>query len=269
MSLPLFQVDAFAPQPFSGNPAAVCILSDQRTDNWLQDVASEMNLSETAFVRSLDGEFELRWFTPTQEVDLCGHATLATAHVLWQEGLAEPSQPIKFQTRSGVLTAAFRDDLIELDFPRTRVEPCPPPPGLLEALGADAEFVGRSCFDFLVELENESALRALQPNFAELSRIETRGVIATCRSSNSEFDFMSRFFAPSAGVNEDPVCGSAHCSLADFWSQRLGKDTMLAYQASERGGVVRVRVVDERVFLGGTAVTVLKGKLVAAVVKMD
>jgi PhzF family phenazine biosynthesis protein len=259
MTVPLFQVDAFTDQPFSGNPAAVCILPAWREDRWHQAVAAEMNLSETAFlVKNADG-FHLRWFTPKLEVDLCGHATLASAHVLWQQGLA--GEEIRFSTRSGTLKASRQGKDIELDFPLKPEQPAAPPPGLVEALGVTPTYIGKNQFDYLVEVESDAVLRAMLPDFKRLSAIPVRGIIVTSRSADSKFDFVSRFFAPASGVDEDPVTGSAHCCLGDFWRKRLGKSEFVAYQASARGGVVRVRVTKDRAYLGGRAVTVMKGEL--------
>lgn len=255
------QIDAFADRPFVGNPAAVCLLHESRSEHWMQAIATEMNLSETAFVRPLDDDYELRWFTPTIEVDLCGHATLAAAHALWSEGMLEHDEEIRFHTRTGLLSCGLNGDLIELDFPATPVEPCDSPPKLCEALGIQPLLSGRSIFDALVMVETEQALRALRPDFRLLEEIPVRGVIVTSPADEPQFDFVSRFFAPAVGVNEDPVTGSAHCALAPFWAERLGKTEMLAYQASVRGGIVRVRVAGDRVILGGHAVTVLKGLL--------
>src|SRR6266852_4170254 len=262
MTLPLFHVDAFTDQPFSGNPAAVSLLQSWRDDRWMQQVAHEMNLSETAFlVKNAEG-FELRWFTPKVEVDLCGHATLASAHVLWQEGMVKPSDNICFKTKSGILKAARKGEEIELDFPLAPEEPAQPPADFLAALQVTPEYVGKSCFDYLVHVESERTLRALAPDFKLLAKVSARGVIVTSRSSEPRFDFVSRFFAPACGIDEDPVTGSAHCCLGAFWRKRLGKSEFLAYQASERGGVVRVRVNETRAFLGGKAVTVTKGELI-------
>ncbi|MBM4091731.1 MAG: PhzF family phenazine biosynthesis protein [Planctomycetes bacterium] len=261
MPIPLLQVDAFTDRPFSGNPAAVCLLREPQADDWMQAVAAEMNLSETAFlVRENDG-YRLRWFTPKVEVELCGHATLASAHVLWTEERVPPDKPIHFHTRSGLLKAVRRGSLIELDFPSDPPSDGSPSADLLSALGVAAEYVGNGKFDFLVEVASEDAVRSVSPDFARLAQIEVRGVIVTARSSSPEYDFVSRFFAPWAGINEDPVTGSAHCCLAPYWQARLGKSEMTAYQASARGGVVRVRVHGDRVILGGQAVTVLKGSL--------
>jgi PhzF family phenazine biosynthesis protein len=262
--LPLIQVDAFTDRPFRGNPAAVCLLDGAREGEWMQDVAREMNLAETAFlVARAAGGFDLRWFTPTVEVDLCGHATLASAHVLWETGRLAEGHPARFHTASGLLTCEQRDGWIEMDFPATAPIESELPPGLADALGAQPLYAGRSPFDYLVELESEDAVRQLQPDFGVLRRFGVRGIIVTSRAAGDEYDFVSRFFAPASGIDEDPVTGSAHCALGPFWSQRLGKAAFVAYQASPRGGVVRVRVEGDRVLLGGQAVTVLRGELVA------
>jgi PhzF family phenazine biosynthesis protein len=279
MPLDLYQVDAFTDRPFAGNPAAVCLLSGARDPRWLQDVAREMNLSETAFLYPVlkgdakpgfqEGDWHLRWFTPATEVELCGHATLASAHVLWQTGRLAAGETARFHTLSGLLTAGQKaDGWIELDFPARRVEAVEPPDGLLAAFGLQAAvFVGKSRYDYLLELPAEDAVRAAAPDFAALRHLPVRGVIVTARADAPPFDIVSRFFAPGAGVDEDPVTGSAHCTLGPYWATKLGKDEMLAYQASARGGVLRVRVDGERegrerVLLGGQAVTVLEGKLV-------
>ncbi len=264
MRAPLFQVDAFTDRPFAGNPAAVCILAEEREDAWLQAVACEMNLSETAFLLRQDSRWRLRWFTPTVEVDLCGHATLASAHVLWEAGYADPSETLVFRTKSGELSAARRDEVIELDFPAEPASPAEPPAGLTEALGvAAARFVGRNRLDFLIELGTERSVRDARPDFPALAVAcpSTRGVIITAPADGPEFDFVSRFFAPAVGIDEDPVTGSAHCCLGPFWAKRLGKLELAGFQASKRGGAVFVRVGDSRVALGGRAVTVLRGEL--------
>jgi PhzF family phenazine biosynthesis protein len=261
MTIPLFHVDAFADRPFSGNPAAVCLLPVERAGRWMQQVAAEMNLSETAFLlRKADG-YRLRWFTPTAEVDLCGHATLASAHVLWQEGLAPAGEPIHFATRSGMLAATRSGDGIELDFPQEPAQQAAAPPELTAGLGVPLVYAGRNRFDFLVEVDSEAALRALAPDFRLLRRVPVRGIIATSNSADPRFDFVSRAFFPRIGVNEDPVCGSAHCCLGPYWAKRLGKDALVAYQASARGGVVQVRLAGGRAFLGGRAVIVARGSL--------
>jgi predicted PhzF superfamily epimerase YddE/YHI9 len=261
MALTIVQVDAFADRPFRGNPAAVCVLPAPRDDAWMQDLAREMNLAETAFLHPQDGAYELRWFTPTVEVALCGHATLASAHVLWESGFLPSDRQARFHTKSGLLTADRRGDWIELDFPVTRPAAAPPPEGLGAALGATPRWVGRSRFDYLVELDSEEQVRGLTPDLAALGRVEARGVIVTSRSATAGYDFVSRFFAPRTGVPEDPVTGSAHCALTPFWSERLGRTTMTGYQASARGGIVRVRLAGDRVVLGGQAVTVMRGEL--------
>lgn len=263
MGMPLFLIDAFTSRPFAGNPAAVCLLPAARDAAWMQAVAAEMNLSETAFlVRQADG-FNLRWFTPAVEVDLCGHATVASGHFLWESGQLPPEETARFHTRSGWLTATRRGDWIELDFPAKPAQQTTPPSDLFEALGiARARFVGKSSFDYLIELDDERMVRALKPDFNRLQKVEARGIIVTSTSATPEFDFVSRFFAPASGVNEDPVTGSAHCTLTPFWAARLGKSIMTGFQASKRGGVVRVTLQGERVLLGGQAFTVLRGELV-------
>jgi PhzF family phenazine biosynthesis protein len=264
LGVPLFWVDAFTDRPFAGNPAAVCLLDRWASDDQLSGLASELNLSETAYLVPEDGGYRLRWFTPAVEVDLCGHATLASAFVVWHVGKVAPDQPIKFLTRSGALSAARRGEVIELDFPLKAPVKTRPPAGLVEALGIAPAYVGRSQLDYLVEVESESDLRGMAPDFRRLTHVDCRGVIVTARSAREEFDFVSRFFAPASGVDEDPVTGSAHCTLAPFWGDRLRKNEMRAYQASKRGGIVNVRLQGDRVLLGGTAVLVAKGELVAA-----
>lgn len=256
-----FIVDAFTDRPFAGNPAAVVPLTKWKDDVWLQNVAMEMNLSETAFFAPIENGFHLRWLTPKVEVDLCGHATLATAKVIGQLGLVKPGEVIRFQSRSGTLMARLVDDQIELDFPLKKEEATTAPAGLLEALGANSKYVGKNSFDYLVEVESESVVRKLTPDFKQLASLGCRGVIVTARSDDPRFDFVSRFFAPGAGIDEDPVTGSAHCCLAGFWSKRLGKTKFVAYQASARGGVINVELVGDRVLLGGQAVIVAHGEL--------
>lgn len=255
------QVDAFTDRPFAGNPAAVFLLATAQDEAWMQSVAREMNLAETAFlVRRSDG-FDLRWFTPLCEVDLCGHATLASAHTLWEDGYLSGDSVARFHTRSGVLTAERQDGLIWLDFPATPAKPASPPPELVKGLGVPLGFVGRTPFDYLAEVSTEETLRALKPDLTMLGTLLVRGTIVTARSSSPGYDFISRFFAPGAGVPEDPVTGSAHCALAPFWAERLGRSELTGYQASPRSGVVRVRLSGDRVLLGGTAVTVVRGEL--------
>ncbi|HSH83450.1 MAG TPA: PhzF family phenazine biosynthesis protein [Herpetosiphonaceae bacterium] len=260
MVLRITQIDAFTDTPFAGNPAAVCLLPRPYSAQWMQALAREMNLSETAFlVEQADG-YDLRWFTPAVEVDLCGHATLASAHFLWEAGVLRSEEQARFHTRSGLLTADRRGDWIELDFPSKLEEPVPAPPGLVEALGVEPVYVGRNEFDYLVELDSEGRVRGLRPDFAALAALGVRGIIATSRAA-APYDFVSRFFAPGSGIDEDPVTGSAHCCLGPFWSTRLHKQEFLAFQASPRGGIVRVRLQGDRVILGGQAVTILSGEL--------
>lgn len=262
MPFPLFTVDAFTAKPFAGNPAAVCLLpaGDWPDSEWMQAVAAEMNLSETAFVKPIaDGMFGLRWMTPTVEVDLCGHATLASAHVLFETGRA--TGPVRFETRSGILSASNADGVIELDFPLGTITKADPPPGMLDALGVAAKYVAKTTFDYLVQVESAAIVRAATPDFAGLKNTEARGVILTATSDDPKYHFVSRFFAPQAGINEDPVTGSAHCALANFWGTRLNKSAMTGYQASNRGGVVGVRIYHDRCFLLGNAVTVAAGEL--------
>lgn len=265
MALTIYQVDAFSDKPFAGNPAAVCILPEPGDAQWMQQVATEMNLSETAFLYRQDDGYSLRWFTPAVEVDLCGHATLASAHILWEAGHLQASAQARFFTHSGLLTADRKGDWIEMDFPAKLEEQTDAPPDLLQALGVpvnSARYVGKNVFDYLVEVASEDIVRGLLPNFSLLSSVQARGVIVTSRASTPGYDFVSRFFAPQVGVNEDPVTGSAHCCLTPYWSRHLGKSEMVAYQASPRGGVLRVRASGDRVQLGGQAVTVLRGDLV-------
>jgi len=227
----------------------------------MRSVAREMNLSETAFLTPHDGGYQLRWFTPAVEVDLCGHATLASAHILWEEAHLAAGEQARFHTRSGLLLAARQGDWIEMDFPAKPEQPVDAPAGLAAALGLEPVYVGRNQFDYLLEVASPDALRALQPDFGALRKLPVRGIIVTARSDTPEFDFLSRFFAPGAGIDEDPVTGSAHCCLGPYWSRRLAKAELRAYQASARGGVVRVRCAADRVHLGGQAVTVLRGEL--------
>ena len=267
MSLAITQVDAFTDTPFRGNPAAVCLLPSERDAAWMQLVAREMNLAETAFLvrrGGEDGGFGLRWFTPTVEVDLCGHATLASAHVLWEENHLPAGETARFHTRSGLLTAARRDGRIWLDFPALPEVPADAPDDLARALGAPIRYFGVNPIDSLAEVDSEETLGALRPDLVALRRLGGRGLIVTCRAraGSSGYDFASRFFAPGAGIDEDPVTGSAHCCLGPFWSARLGKTEMTGYQASERGGFVAVRCNGARVELGGNAVTVMRGALV-------
>lgn len=264
MGIRIVTVDAFTEVPFTGNPAAVCILPEPRPDEWLRHVAREMNLSDTAFLLRRDDGFDLRWLTPSVEVDLCGHATLASAHVLWEDGQLPVGVQARFHTRSGLLTADRRGEWIELDFPVNTPILTEPPPSLLIALGVTAPAaVTKNAFDYLVEVESESELRALRPDHTLLQQIPVRGVIVTARSASPAFDFVSRFFAPASGIDEDPVTGSSHTALGPYWGAKLGKTEMIAYQASPRGGVVRLRLAGDRIVLGGQAVTIMHARLLA------
>jgi PhzF family phenazine biosynthesis protein len=266
MPAPIYTVDAFTARAFAGNPAAVCLLGASPVDDaWMQAVAREMNLSETAFVRKRDdGDFDLRWFTPAVEVDLCGHATLASAHVLWEAGRLPSDRAARFHTRSGLLTAVRvgDDGAIAMDFPAKPATKADAPSGFVEALGVRPIFVGSNRMDYLVEVEDEAAVRAVRPDLRALKAVAARGIIVTARSRSPEFDFVSRFFAPASGVDEDPVTGSAHCCLGPFWGERLGKNKLVGYQASARGGVVGVEVRGARVVLSGSAVTVARGEII-------
>jgi predicted PhzF superfamily epimerase YddE/YHI9 len=253
-------VDAFTERPFAGNPAAVCVMARPAEETWMRAVAREMNLSETAFLFPEGDGYRLRWFTPAVEVRLCGHATLASAHVLYETGRLAPDAEARFDTLSGRLAARRDGSTIVLDFPAKPVASTPAPPGLVAALGAEPRFVGSNNMDFLVELASPAEVRALVPDFRALKQLPIRGVMATARGE-APYDFVSRFFAPGAGVDEDPVTGSAHCALGPFWADRLGKTEVVGHQVSARGGVVRVICRGERVGLAGHAVTVSRGEL--------
>ena len=262
MPIPISVVDAFTERPFRGNPAGVCLPPRDMDAAWMQAVAAEINLAETAFLRPREADaFDLRWFTPQVEVDLCGHATLASAHRLWEDGLA--AGPIRFHTRSGVLSAFRGGDVIELDFPASPPVESRAPAGLAEALGAPFVWTGTNDLgDLVVEMADERAVRNLEPDFAALGGIPARGIAVTAEATlpDADYDFVSRFFAPRVGIDEDPVTGSAHCALAPFWSARLGRGELTGWQASARGGIVRTRIAGDRVVLGGRAVTVWKGE---------
>ena len=264
MPVPIYQVDAFTSEPFRGNPAGVCLLETARDEAWMQAVAAEMNLSETAFVvPRADGTFDLRWFTPAAEVELCGHATLAASHILWEIERLDASEQARYYTRSGLLTADRLDDgRVELDFPAIPSAACDAPDGLLDGLDVGhAVHVARPRTDYLVEAGSEQVVRTLRPDMSALKALDVRGVIVTARSESPDFDFVSRFFAPGVGIDEDPVTGSAHCALAPYWADKLGKTEMVGFQASSRGGVVHARLTGDRVKLAGSAVTVIRGEL--------
>jgi PhzF family phenazine biosynthesis protein len=264
MSVNIVQVDAFTSKPFAGNPAAVCVLPAPPDEQWMRNVASEMNLSETAFLHPENGSYRLRWLTPAIEVDLCGHATLASPHVLWEDGHIKPDAEARFHTRSGLLTCVRKGDWIEMNFPAKLAEPADAPPQLAGALGTGLTWVGRNAFDYLVQVANEATVRSMNPNHHLLRQLGVRGVIVTAAAAQTGgYDFVSRFFAPGSGIDEDPVTGSAHSALAPFWGARLGKTEMTGFQASARGGVVKVRLLGDRVYMSGQAVTVMRGELLA------
>jgi PhzF family phenazine biosynthesis protein len=262
MSPPLYHVDAFTGEPFSGNPAAVCLLEEEASAGWMQAVAREMNLSETAFVRPRGEHFGLRWFTPAVEVDLCGHATLASAHILWESGRADRARTLRFETRSGILGAKAVGDWIELDFPADSPRSGASLEGLERALGTGALWSGRGRDYHLVEVASEENLRGLRPDFRALEKV-TPAVCVTAPADLDEYDFVSRFFAPGFGIDEDPVTGSAHCLLGPYWARRFGRQELVGYQASKRGGVVRLQMAGERVLIRGQAVTVARGTLLS------
>jgi PhzF family phenazine biosynthesis protein len=266
MPIPIYQVDSFTEKPFAGNPAGVCVLdrasSEAADENWMQNVAAEMNLSETAFIFKKDDGYSLRWFTPEVEVEMCGHATLATAHILWTEGYEREDNELSFHTMSGVLKARMVEGWIQLDFPQRPESEVDAPAGLLKALGIKPVYVGKNAFDYFVGVGSEDEVKEVSPDFSMLRELEVRGVIVTAKAEESaEYDFVSRFFAPGAGIDEDPVTGSAHCCLAPYWGTKLGKDEMVGFQTSARGGMVRVKLAGDRVLLGGKAVTVFAGHL--------
>jgi PhzF family phenazine biosynthesis protein len=259
MNIPIYTVDAFTDRQFSGNPAGVCLLTGNISDELMQNIAFEMNLAETAFLSKNDDAYNLRWFTPTSEVDLCGHATLASSHILWEKQYEDINTRLKFNTKSGVLTASHTQEGIELDFPLIPEHAVETPKGLVKALGAEPIYTGMTKWNFLVELDSEETVRNVKPDFDALQSLNAWGTIITARSSMKGYDFVSRFFAPEKGIQEDPVTGSAHCALGPYWMKKLGKNTFKAYQASERGGTLVVRVQGDRVYLTGNAVTVIEG----------
>jgi len=252
----IYQVDAFTDRIFKGNPAGVCILPGPAEEQWMQDIAMEINLSETAFLYKQANGFNLRWFTPETEVDLCGHATLASAHILWETGILQCESEAVFFTKSGILSARKKEDYILLDFPSEEDTQADAPEDLKKSLGVPFTYCGRNRMDFIVEVDGEETVRALEPDIESLKRLDVRGVIVTSLSSSPENDFVSRFFAPGAGIPEDPVTGSAHCCLGPYWKRILGKNELTAYQASKRGGILKLVVNGDRVYIGGKAVTV-------------
>lgn len=265
----IFQVDAFTDKPFAGNPAAVCLLEIEQPDSWMQHMAAEMNLSETAFLlrEGDDPTFRLRWFTPTTEVSLCGHATLASAHILFEESILAPDEQAIFLTKSGALKATKHEKWIEMVFPSRIVTPIEHKAELSEALGVEPKLTAKHSEGtgnlYLVEVNSDREVSELQPDFRKLSETDAEAVIVTSISSESAYDFVSRFFAPAFGIDEDPVTGSAHCYLAPYWAEKLGKEELVGFQASRRTGIIRCRPTPDAVFLKGRAVTVLKGDIMA------
>ncbi len=256
-----FIVNAFTDSPNGGNPAAVCLAEKKLTENLMQKIAADFGLSETAFISKKNGVYGLRWFTPEIEVDLCGHATLASAHILWEQKIVVPDAAIFFDTRSGRLGVEKQNELNVMDFPREDAVKANCPVELKEGLGAELLYTGKNRFDYITEVKSEEILRNLKPDFEILMKLETRGIIVTSASDSNDYDFVSRFFAPKAGIPEDPVTGSAHCCLTPYWSERLNKTKLTGFQASEREGTVYTQLTNERVLLGGNAVTFSTGKL--------
>lgn len=264
MKLPIFTVDAFTNEPFKGNPAAVCLLTEDIPTSLMQSIAFELNLAETAFVlKEKDSDaYSLRWMTPNSEVDLCGHATLATSHIMWQEGICKKDETINFNTRSGLLTAKYISGKITLDFPSIPQKKIEYSPELIDAIGgAKPKYVGMTKWNYLIELESEDDIINLKPNFDIMLTLPGWGTIITAKAEEKRYDFVSRFFAPEKGIQEDPVTGSAHCALGPYWQGRLGKDSFIAYQASERGGTLGIKINGDRVMLSGEAVTVISGEI--------
>ena len=257
----IFTVDSFTSEAFSGNPAAVCILEDSISDELMQKIAAEMNLSETAFVSRNGSSFSLRWFSPMCEVDLCGHATLASAHILWQEGILGKSEKAVFETRGGILEAKKTDEKIEMFFPVDEPREVDCPDELVMAIHYQPGYVGKCKFDYLAVYENEKIIREIHPDLAHVKNLGSRGLIVSSKSDSDNYDFVSRFFGPNAGIDEDPVTGSAHCCLAPYWSKVLNKNSLTGYQASKRGGIVHTKLYNDKVILSGNAVTVMKSEI--------
>ena len=261
MGQTIYQVDSFTRHPFAGNPAGVCLLTTSRPEDWMQSLAAEMNLSETSFMEATADGFSLRWFTPTQEMNLCGHGTLASAHILWETGVLRRNDPARFQTRSGLLTVRNRGDWLEMDFPAWQSEKTETPEALEKALGTPILEFRRNEQYGMALLESVAALREIKPDFLLLKTLPLDGVFVTARDNGQPYDFQSRVFVPNVGINEDPVTGGAHCMLTPFWSERLGKTDMTAYQCSQRGGMLKVGLRGDRVCLSGQAVTVFSAEL--------
>lgn len=263
---PIFQVDAFTSTPFGGNPAGVCLLTEIAPETWMQAVAAEMNVSETAFLNRTHNGFSIRFFTPRVEVSLCGHATLASAHVLFETGLAATDEQISLVASGGELSAQLDGGWIVLDFPACSIDDCEPPDLITEALNKNPTSCHRfGQWGYLVTMDDEATVRSLQPDFATMVAADLGLVVATAPADDPDFDFVSRCFAPDVGIDEDPVTGVAHCGLAPFWASRLGKNEMIGHQISERSGIVGVSVKGDRVELRGQAVTVLTGEIASPI----
>jgi PhzF family phenazine biosynthesis protein len=257
----LYQVDAFTAALFKGNPAGVCVLEAAADEDWMRSFAMEMNLSETAFLVPENEGWQLRWFTPKREVSLCGHATLASAHILWETGRLAPNATARFYTKSGELTAVKHGDWITLNFPAREIYREEIPAELARALVIPSPaFTGRNEDRWLVELADENQVRSLQPDFTLLESLPVRSVMVTARAA-TPYDFVSRYFAPSVGINEDPVTGSSHTYLTPYWIKKLGKAELFAYQASARGGELRLSMDGERVLIAGRAITFFEAEM--------
>jgi PhzF family phenazine biosynthesis protein len=260
----LFQVDAFTNEIFKGNPAGVCIIPDNVSVNdvLLQNIALEMNVSETAFLKKFDGAYDLRWFTPETEVDFCGHATLSSAHILWEAGIEKNEDEIIFNTKSGKLFANRRDNKIELNFPSIEVTEIPEKKEINVAFGIKPLFIGSDNKRYLLEIDNYKELKEIKPDYNQLNEMGRTAFMITCKSDNNKYDFYSRFFAPSVGINEDPVTGSAHSYLTPYWAKKLNKNILNAYQASRRGGEIECELTNnKKVLLRGNAKTVFQIKM--------
>ncbi|KOS66332.1 phenazine biosynthesis protein PhzF family [Lysinibacillus contaminans] len=254
-------INTFTEQAFRGNPAAVCFLSDAKESSWMQTVAKEINLPTTAFIGFLNGEYHLRWFTPSTEIPICGHGTLASSYFLWEKGFVDKEKSITFHTKSGVLKARLIDGWVQLQFPAIIEENVVAPELLIKALGVEPVYVGKSRLDYLVEVESEEIVRDLKPNIDLIAQLPVRGVIVTSHSNENKFDFVSRFFSPAQGIIEDYVNGSSHCCLGPYWKNKLHKTDFTAYQASERGGIIKVKVLGDEIFISGKSITIFEGKL--------
>lgn len=258
----IYVVDAFTNEAFRGNPAGVCVTENAVSEQWMQNVASEMKHAETAFLHKQEDHYSLRWFTPEVEVDLCGHATLAAAHILWTEG-HETASELRFMTKSGLLKATRHNEWIHLDFPLEPASACEPPDSLVKGLGVPFKYIGRNRMDYIVEVENEDTVKSLNPDLSLLKQLEGRGVIVTSRANDEAVDFVSRCFFPAIGIDEDPVTGSAHCCLGPYWQQQLRKSEISALQISKRGGVLKLQLSGDRIRISGQAITTLKGRILS------